>query len=376
VTLEARVAGTEICNRWHVWTYPKVPAVAQGVERVRVAEKVDEELLDYVEKGGRALVIADRLDCQVPAYFTNPVWTPQNNIETTGLLIQETHGSLAEFPTTSHSDFQWHSFLRPGRAFILNDLPQMKPVVQAIEAPSVMRNYRLATVVALRLGEGALVATSLNVREPLEQRPEARQLRQSLVNYLARGGFGDDCRVTRKEASGIFDNPRFGTVAEPKGKTVLDVAASGNAKEEGFKAWRPDADAVEVRKEGFGYRFEKTDTRWGVKPPGDMVVHKGEKVRAWSLSRCTLFVTCPKGFAGTVYLHFQDPENSGKRDGTVYGLGGAVMAGDHTGAGKWAALRVRPEDSRTGEFPLHFRKLSYCDGWSTTPFVTRLVVAE
>ena len=376
VTLEARVAGTEIRNRWHVWTYPKTPIVAQGAEHVRVAEKVDEELLDFVEKGGRALVIADRLDCQVPVYFTNPIWTPQNNIETTGLLIQETHGALAEFPTASHSDFQWHSFLRPGRAFILNDLPQVKPVVQAIDAPSVMRNYRLATVVALRLGEGALVATSLNLREPLERRPEARQLRQSLINYLARGGFGDDGMVTRKEAAGLFDNPRFGTVAEPRGKIMLDVVSAGKAKEEGFKAWTPDADAVEVCKEGFGYRFEKTDTRWGIKPPGDLVVHIGEKVRAWSLNRCTLFVTCPKGFAGTVYLHFQDPENSGKRDGYVYGLGGAVMAGDHTGAGKWAVLRVRPEDSQTGEFPLYFRKLSYCDGWSTTPFVTRLVVAE
>lgn len=179
-----------------------------------------------------------------------------------------------------------------------------------------------------------------------------------------------------RKADGLFDNPRFGTVAAPKGKAMLDVLAAGKAKEEGFKAWKPDADAVEVSKEGFGYRFEKTDTRWGVSAPSDMVVHKGEKVRAWSLNRCTLFVTCPKGFAGTVYLHFQDPENSGKRDGTVYGLGGAVMAGDHTGAGKWAALRVRPEDSQTGEIPLCFRKLAYGDGWSTTPFVTRLVVAE
>jgi hypothetical protein len=231
-------------------------------------------------------------------------------------------------------------------------------------------------VVAVRLGEGALVATSLNVREHLERRPEARQLRQSLVNYLARGGFGDDCIVTRKEASGLFDNPRFGTGKEPKGKAMLDVLPAVNAKEEGFKAWKSASDAVEVRKDGFGYRFEKTDTRWGIKPPSDMVVHIGEKVRAWSLNRCTLFVTCPKGFAGTVYLHFQDPENSGKRDGYVYGLGGAVMAGDHTGAGKWAALRVRPEDSQAGEIALHFRKLSYQDGWSTTPFVTRLVVAE
>lgn len=70
------------------------------------------------------------------------------------------------------------------------------------------------------------------------------------------------------------------------------------------------------------------------------------------------------------------PESTGKWDGYVYGLGGAVMAGDHTGAGKWAALRVRPVDSQAGELRLFFRKLSYGDGWSTSPLATRLVVTR
>ena len=277
VTIEARVAGTESRNRWHVWTYPKAPGAAPGADQVRVAEKVDAELLDFVEKGGRALVIADKLACEVPAYFTNPIWTPQNNIETTGLLIQEAHGALADFPTASHSDFQWHNFLRPGRAFILNDLPQVKPVIQAIESPSVMRNYRLATLVAMRVGKGALVATSLNLRDNLDRVPEARQLRQSLVNYLARGAFGEDCQLTRQQAAGLFDNPRYGIVAKPEGKPVLDVLAAGEAKEQGFSSWKPAVDRVEVCKDGFGYRFENTNRRWGIVAPGDMVVCKGEK---------------------------------------------------------------------------------------------------
>ncbi len=376
VTLAVRVAGTGISNRWRVWCYPKVPAVTPGADAVRVVETLDGALLDFVEKGGRALVIADRLDGQVPVYFSNPIWTPQNNIETTGLLIQDRHGALADFPTASHSDFQWHNLLRPGRAFILNDVPKLQPVIQAIEAPSLRRNYRLATVVALRFGKGALVATSLNLREQLEQHPEVRQLRRSLVNYLARGAFGEAQEVTRGEIQSLFNNPRYGTVPAPAGKIVLDVKAAGNAHEDGFKPWKPGEDAVSHQQEGFGYRFEGTSQRWGIRAPGDIVFRKGDQARAWSLNRTTLFVTCPKGFAGTIYLHFQDPENSGKRNGYVYGLGGAVMAGNHTGAGKWAAFQVRPEDSQTGEIPLYFRKISYGEGWSTTPLVTRLVVTE
>lgn len=142
---------------------------------------------------------------------------------------------------------------------ILNDLPRVQPVVQAIEAPSLLRNYRLGTVVALRHGKGALVATSLDVRAP---RPEARQLRQSLINYLARGVFDDAAVVTRAEAAGLFNHPRHGTVSAPTGEVVLDVKAAANAHEEGFKPWKPSEDGVVQCADGFGYRFEQTDTRW------------------------------------------------------------------------------------------------------------------
>lgn len=375
MTLVAKIVGHEISNRWRVWSYPKAPVIASDASKVKVADRLDEALLDFVEKGGRALVIADRLDYQVPVYFTNPIWTPQNNIETTGLLIRETHGALAEFPTAPHSDFQWHNFLRPGRAFIINELPEIKPIIGVIEAPSLMRNFRLATVLAARHGKGALVLTSLNLREDLEARPEARQLRQSLVNYLARGQFSEEATLSRQQLESLFKNPRFGVVGEPKGAPRIDVDPSVNAPGEGFTAWTPEVDRVNVATPGFGYRFEAADTRWRVRAPVDMVVRKGA-TRALSLHRSTLIVNCPKGFAGTIHLLFQDPENSGKRDGYVFGLGGAVMSGKQTSAGRWAAIRVRPEDSASGEVRLFFRKLSYGEGWSATPLVTRLVVTD
>jgi hypothetical protein len=173
-----------------------------------------------------------------------------------------------------------------------------------------------------------------------------------------------------------MDHQRFKVVSEPVGKKVLEVKPAVKAMEEGFKAWTPDSDLVVVKQDGFGYRFEQTDRRWGIRAPGDMVVRKGDTVRAWSLNRTTLFITCPKGFSGTAYIHFQDPEKSGQREGYLFGLGGAVMTGTQTGEGKWAMLTIRPEDSASGEIPLYFRKFAYGDGWSSTPLVTGLVVTE
>ena len=376
LTLQARIAGTETMNSWHVWVYPRKPAVADGADKVRVAEKVDAELLDFVEKGGRALVLADRIDVAVPIYFPNPVWVPQNTFETTGMLINNKHGALADFPTADHSDFQWHNLLRPGRALILNEARGITPVAQPVEAPSVMRNYRLVSIVAVRLGKGALVATSLNLREGLDRYPEIRQLRQSLVNYLARGNFEDASVVRRADLLNVFDNPRFGITAGPAGKPMLDVMASGNAPEAAHKPWTPESDKVITKADGFSYCLQSSATRWGVRPSGAAVVNKGGKVKAWSLNRDILIINCPKGFAGTVYLHFQDAESGGKRNGYVYGLGGAVMAGDHTGQGKWAFMKIRPEDSKDGQIELIFRRISYGDTWISTPFVTQLVVAE
>jgi hypothetical protein len=374
VTLRTTLVGTDVSNRWRLWTYPKVPAAAPGAQTVQVVGQLDDALLKSVEKGGRALLIADQLNYQVPAFFTNPVWTPQNNIETTGQLIREKHGALGDFPTASHSDFQWHNLLRPGRAFILNDLPQVAPVIQAIDSPSVMRNYRLGTVVAVRYGKGALVLTSYNLRDDLDKRPEARQLRQSLVNYLARGKFATDPLVTRDQLTTLLANPRF-KAAAPGEKRLLEVDPSANADKDGLTAWTPESDAVVTRSDGFAYRFEKTDTRWGIAPPGDMVWRRGD-ARAWSLDRATLVVSCPKGFSGTIYVQFEDPENRGARNGYVYGLGGAFMPGILNSEKRWAALKVRPQDSANGEVRLHFRRIPYGDAWSTAALVTRLVVGE
>ncbi len=372
ITLAAQ-ASSAVKNRWRLWCYPKQPLAVQGAEAVRVATRCDAELLTFVEKGGRALLIATDLASQVPAYFVNPIWTPQNNIETCGALIRNQHPALADFPTRSFADFQWHNFMRPGRAFILNDARLIQPIIQNIDAPSVRRNFRLASLFAVRLGRGALVATSFDLRDA---RPEFRQLRQSLVNYLAGGEFAEANQITRDELMRVIDPPRFKLVPEPEGRKVLVVRAAAKASEDGFKAWTPDVDEVVVKREGFGYRFEKTDRRWGISAPGDMVVRKGDKVRAWSLSRTTLFVTCPKGFSGSVFLCFQDAENSGKRSGYVFGAGGAVMSGVQTAQGAWAMLKVRPEDSASGEIPFTFRKLAYGEGWSATPLVTGLVATE
>ena len=44
-----------------------------------------------------------------------------------------------------------------------------------------------------------------------------------------------------------------------------------------------------------------------------------------------------------------------------YGLGGAVMLGDHGGKGKWVFIKVRPEDSKDGRLEPRFRRLPYGD---------------
>ena len=366
-------AAPAVTNHWRLWCYPKKPVAVTGCEDVRVVTACDEAVMSFVEKGGKALLIATNLAYQVPTYFVNPIWTPQNNIETCGMLIRNQHPALMDFPTRGFSDFQWHNLMRPGRAFILNDVRLIQPIIQNIEAPSVRRNFHLASLFAVRLGKGALVATSFDL---CDARPEFRQLKQSVLNYLAKGKFSDAAAVTRTDLMRVIEHPRFKIVSEPMGKNVLEVNAAGLAREEGFKAWKPEVDQVVQKQAGFGYRFEKTDRRWGISAPGDMVAHRGDKLHAWSLNRTTLFITCPKGFSGTVYLCFHDPEKRGNRNGYVFGLGGAVMTGTQTGEARWAMLKIRPEDSASGEIPLYFRKLAYGEGWSATPLVTKLVVTE
>ena len=134
----------------------------------------------------------------------------------------------------------------------------MRPLAQVIDQP--LRCYRLGTIFEAKVGKGVIVGTSLNLRDALDKRPAARQLRYSLTNYLASSGCDPTVQLTPEQLLQIVNGSRFAVLdGEPDANdVVLDIHAAANWKpadksDEKSRAWEPSVDQVTRQSDRFGY---------------------------------------------------------------------------------------------------------------------------
>mgnify|MGYP003694363709 CR=1 FL=1 len=91
---------------------------------------------------------------------------------------------LGNFPSGSYFDWQWASLIGNVRAINLDRLPkELEPAVWAIDDWN--RNYKLGVIFECAVGEGKLLVSAIDVTKPNDSNPVARQLKYSLLNYMA-----------------------------------------------------------------------------------------------------------------------------------------------------------------------------------------------
>jgi beta-galactosidase len=371
LTLEVRIGSN--ANDWTIWVYPTGPAAVPSSEKVRVTETLDADTLKYLDGGGRVLLLAASSPHTVPTDFSNPVWNPWigGGLTSCGLLVDSKHAALAKFPTQEHSDWQWRDLLEPeARAFVLNNLPRdAELIAETIDEP--LRAFRLGVLWEAGVGRGVLLATSLD----LDDRPVARQLRRSLLAYLA----SDNCRPTlqlnAEQVLRVVQGDRFRSVDDvPAGaRVMLDVEASVHAPANESSPWKAAHDQVGKQEPGFSHAFRPDPSDPWKNVPRVSWNKNGHT--AWMAGRFTLHLHCPADFTGTVYLQFRDAD-SGKAMAAVQSGRDAWYIGTHGGAGKWVALRVTPEDLKDGELEITAFKPAGGDTWSRAPRIARLVIAH
>jgi len=171
-------------NDWSIWVYPD--QVADDADDVTVAGDWPTAATALAD-GKRVLLLVKRPVASVPGRFTTVFWSPvwfRQQPGTMGILCDPAHPALADFPTACHSDWQWWELTSKANAMVLDDLPhELQPSIGVVD--NFTRNHRLAYAFEARVGAGRLLACSLDLSGDLEQRLAARQLRQSLLAYLA-----------------------------------------------------------------------------------------------------------------------------------------------------------------------------------------------
>ncbi|MEI7864700.1 MAG: sugar-binding domain-containing protein [Chthoniobacterales bacterium] len=183
--LTASKAGAK--NSWKIWIVPpQAPAEQEGVV---VTTSIDEAKA-ALEKGGTVLYtpakesVLRRQDTAFLPAFWSPVYFT-NQTGTMGLLIDDKHPALADFPTEDHSDWQWWSILTPSPGAVVLDESGFtaRPIVQVIDAFS--RNQKLGLIFEAIVGNGRLLVCAADLGTTAPQDPMRRQLRASLIRYLA-----------------------------------------------------------------------------------------------------------------------------------------------------------------------------------------------
>jgi hypothetical protein len=128
--------------------------------------------------------------------------------------------ALANFPSASYFDWRWTSLLLNVRAINLDHLPPMlEPTVWAIDDWN--RNYKLGLIFECAVGDGKLLVSAIDVSRANAENPVTRQLRYSLLNYMASDCFQPNVPVTGGEMrSLLFDTAimkKLGATAQLNG---------------------------------------------------------------------------------------------------------------------------------------------------------------
>lgn len=207
--LHVDVAG--FSNRWDFWVYPKDQPAVNG--DILVVSTLNEEAVDMLEQGGKVLLTIKKGSIKngkggevavgFSSIFWNTAWTNGQKPHTLGILCDPSHPALAEFPTESHSNWQWWDAMSHSNAISIGDLKNKPdPIVRIID--DWVTNRNLAMIFEASVGKGKLIVSGVDLQSDLDARPEARQLMHSLKTYMNSDQFAPKKAVSVTEIRSMF----------------------------------------------------------------------------------------------------------------------------------------------------------------------------
>ncbi len=228
--VQLREGGRTVTNRWSLWLIPdEQPAPAiygapahtwlagwagrpadLGADRVVVTERLDDDLLEFLRNGGRAILAAGeglvkpynpKFGFTAGQYFfTPPANYPPYEDGHDGTIIQR-HPALGDFPHAGFADLQCFRMMDKAPAMPLEPLGLngADPVIRVMHSYPVGRS--LGYLVDAAYGAGRLILCALEVHAAW---PEARALLARLLAYAAGDCVGPGTPLTEEGMAAIL----------------------------------------------------------------------------------------------------------------------------------------------------------------------------
>lgn len=200
--LTFRVKVDDFENSWDIWVYPENNVISS--KEVKIVENLDDSTLNYLQNGGKVLLslgkgkvppeMGGKVGVGFSGIFWNTAWTGGQKPHTLGILCNPNHPALRLFPTEYHSNWQWWDAVSHADAIQLDSLPvDLSPIVRIID--DWVTNRRLALIFEAKVGKGSILISGADLVNDLSNRPEARQLRTSLITYMESDQFKPSVQI-------------------------------------------------------------------------------------------------------------------------------------------------------------------------------------
>jgi hypothetical protein len=204
---------SDFSNSWDIWVYPSERGIIQVDKQIKVVQKLDKKTIKYLENGGNVLLTPEKgslkpemggdVGIGFSSIFWNTAWTRGQKPHTLGILCNPEHPALAEFPTEYHSNWQWWDAMSHSNAILLDSFsPDLKPVVRVID--DWVTNRRLALIFEVKVGEGKLIVSGIDLISDLEKRPEAKQILFSLKKYMTSDSFSPETEISAEIVQALY----------------------------------------------------------------------------------------------------------------------------------------------------------------------------
>lgn len=208
--LQVFITGTDAINSYPIWVYPS-KVNNDFPQGINVVEKINDTILDRLENGANVLFLPDSasLSKSIEGAFQSDFWNYRmfkryGPPGTLGILCNPQHPIFENFPTEFHSNWQWWSLLKNGRAMILDKTPvDFRPTVQVID--NFTRNHKLGVIFECKVGKGSILVCSCNLLKQ-QDKPEARQLLHTILEYMKSNDFDPDISLSVDNLKQIFLN--------------------------------------------------------------------------------------------------------------------------------------------------------------------------
>lgn len=325
-------------NSWGIWVLPRVSNVMQIHSGITITQSVT-EAIQTASTGGRVLLCLpeSQVSGETPGSFFPVFWNMRLFAQqpgTMGMLIQYKHPALRLFPTLEHSDWQWEDLNVRSRPMDITGMPrELKPIVQVID--DFGRNTRLADIFEAKLGQGRIVACSMDISTDLPVRPTAGLLLQSLLDYISSNRFEPEVTITVEQLKALSNEGQVSRYQKPAGlETAAFWVKAGQTAPMGASVpWSTQLDQAVTHAQGYDYLWQ-----------GANLWHDGVG-SSWHGNDMTLRVTIPVGTKGTLWLHLHDWNAQSRKCHLFIEGRDSGSFSRQTGSGLWVNLPFTETDS-------------------------------